>query len=54
LEEGGALQEHGGVQVHLGDGGQAIGEAVVEKGVDGVVGGGSFGLSGHGWGWFWI
>jgi hypothetical protein len=54
LEEGGALEEHGGIEKYLGEGGKALGKAVVEKGVDGVLAGGSFGLSGHGWCWFWF
>ncbi len=53
-DQGSALQEHGGIQEHLSDGGKTVGKAVLEKGVDGVLGGGSFGLSGHGWCWCWI
>jgi hypothetical protein len=49
LRVGGAFDEHGGVDEHLGDPGEAIGEAVVEKEIDGVGEGGIVVRLGHGW-----
>lgn len=49
LEVAGALDQHGGIEQHLGDARESLAEPVLEKGVDGVVGEVIVRGSGHGW-----
>jgi len=54
LEMGGAFKEHGGVEEALDDLREAVGDAVLEKEIDGLVVECKVLVLGHGWCCFWF